>query len=111
MNLAEQQEGGVTVLRPIGAITGSDSDRLASRLAQLLAESPGRFVVDLAKVTLLDSQALEVLVDTTEKLIRSGKALILVGTNDVLREVLEITEVASIFEQYEDLTQAMGSLA
>lgn len=111
MNLAEQQEGDVMVLRPIGAITGSDSDRLGSRLEDLLEKSPGRFVVDMAKVTLLDSRALEVFVEATEKLIRSGKALVLVGSNDTIREVLELTEVASLFEQYDDLGAAVGSLA
>jgi anti-anti-sigma factor len=111
MNLAEQQEGDVMVLRPIGAITGSDSGRLGSRLEDLLERFPGRFVVDMAKVTLLDSRALEVLVEATEKLIRSGKALILVGPTDIVCEVLEITEVASLFEQFDDLGAAVGSLA
>jgi len=110
MNLVEHREGDVMVLRPVGAITGSDSDRLGSRLEELLEQSPGRFVVDMAKVILLDSRALEVLVEATERLIRSGKALILVGSNDTIREVLELTEVASLFEQYDDLVSGVGSL-
>jgi anti-anti-sigma factor len=67
--------------------------------------------VDLARVALLDSRALEVLVEATEKLIRGGEALILVSANDVVREVLELTDVASLFEQYDDLDAAIGSLA
>jgi len=111
MNLAEHREGDVTVLQPIGAITGSDSDRLGSRLEDLLEQSPDRFVVDMAKVTILDSRTLEVLVEATEKLIRSGKALVLVAATDVVREVLEITEVASLFEQYDNVSAAVGSIA
>ncbi len=111
MNLAEQREGDVMVLQPIGAIMGSDSERLGNRLEELLRDCPGQFVMDMAKVTLLDSPALEVLVEATEKLIRSGKALILIGANETVREVLELTEIASMFEQYDNLEAAVGSLA
>ena len=81
------------------------------RLEELLRDSPGPFVVDMAKVTLLDSGALEELVEVTEKLIRSGKALVLVQANETVREVLELTEIASMFEQYDNLEAAVGSLA
>jgi anti-sigma B factor antagonist len=111
MNITEHRQGGAVVLRPAGAITGADADRLGQRLADVLEGSGVRVVVDMARVTLLDSRALEVLVEATEKLIRGGKALILVSANDVVREVLELTDVASLFEQYDDLDAAMGSRA
>ncbi len=111
MNITEHRQGGAVVLRLAGAITGEDADRLGQRLADVL-EGPGvRVVVDMAGVTLLDSRALEVLVEATEKLIRGGEALILVSANDVIREVLDLTDVASLFEQYDNLGAAIGSLA
>ena len=111
MNITEHRQSNAIVLRPTGVIAGEDADQLGQRLTEVL-ESPGvRVVVDMSGVTLLDSRALEVLVEATEKLIRVGEALILVLPNDVVREVLELTEVASLFEQYDDLEVAIGSLA
>jgi len=111
MDITEHRQGNVVVLRPTGAVTGEDADRLGQRLADVL-ESPGvRVVVDMAKVSFLDSRALEVLVEATEKLIRRGEALIMASPNDVVCEVLDLTDVASLFEQYDDLEAAIGSLA
>lgn len=111
MNITEHRQGNAMVLRPAGAITGEDADRLGQRLTEVLEGSGVRVVVDMAKVSLLDSRALEVLVEATEKLIRGGEALILVSSNDVVREVLDLTDVASLFKQYDDLDAAIGSLA
>jgi anti-anti-sigma factor len=111
MNITEHRQGGAVVLQPAGAITGEDADRLGQRLADVLDGAGGRVAVDMAKVAFLDSRALEVLVEATEKLIRGGAALILISANDVIREVLDITDVASLFEQYDDLEAATGSLA
>jgi anti-sigma B factor antagonist len=111
MDITEHRQSNVVVLRPTGAVTGEDADRLGQRLTDALEGSGGRVVVDMAKVSFLDSRALEVLVEATEKLIRCGEALILVSPNEVVCEVLEITDVASLFEQYDDLEAAIGSPA
>jgi len=111
MNITEHRQSNAVVLRPTGAVTGEDADRLGQRLTDVLEGAGGRVVVDMAGVTLLDSRALEVLVEATEKLIRGGEALILVSPNDTIREVLDLTDVASLFEQYDDLEAAIGSLA
>jgi anti-sigma B factor antagonist len=110
MKIAEQSQGGTVVLQPTGAVGGAEADRLGQRLAELIEASQERIVVDLAMVTQLDSRALEVLVEATEKLIRFGKALVLASPSDLVREVLELTEVASMFEQHDDLGPALGSL-
>ena len=49
----------------------------------------------------MDSLGLETLTDATEQLIRSGLTLKICGVNDDLCEVLELTELAPMFEQFE----------
>jgi len=109
MKIAEQSQAGTVVLQPTGFIGGEDADRLGQRLTELIEASQERIVVDLAMVTAVDSRALEVLVEATEKLIRSGKVLVLASPSETIREVLDLTEVASMFEQHDDLGPAMGS--
>ncbi len=98
----------MTVLRPQGPIAAGDAGQLAEQLAQVLSEGH-ETVIDLSKVAFVDSRGLEVLVDATEQLIRSDRVLKLAEANEVLREVLELTELASLFEFFDHVNAAVGS--
>jgi anti-anti-sigma factor len=111
VRITEQQHGKVTVLKPRGAIVGEEADHLGRQIAKTLQETGGTVVLDASGVPCVDSRGLEVLVDVTEQLIRTGQALKIAGANDVLREVLELTELASLFEQFDDVPAALGSVA
>lgn len=99
------------VLQPVGAIAGPDADQFGLRLCELIESSQEKVVVDLAMVTQVDSRALEVLVDATEKLIRGGRVLVLASASELVQEVLVLTEVAAMFEQHDNLGLAIGSQA
>lgn len=109
MKVDEQQHDGVKVLLPQGPLVGADADYLESHFVRVLNENHKAVVLDISGVPYVDSRGLEVLVEATERLIRSGRALKLCGVNDMLREVLDLTEVASMFEQFEDVVAALGS--
>lgn len=110
MKINERFEGDVTIIRPQGPITGSDAENFRAHLARLVAERPPRIILDATKVSFMDSLALEAIVETTEQLIRTGEALKLVGVNDMLHEVLELTELAPLFEEYEDLSSCLAAM-
>ena len=109
MNIEETQVGAVTVLKPEGALSQDDTEPFGQRLTEALGRSFRRLVVDMSAVPFVDSRGLEVLVDATEELAESGHALKLAGTNELLREVLELTELTSLFEHYEDVNAAARS--
>lgn len=110
MNIEEQRHGEVTVLRPQGPIIGTEVDQLAGRIAKVLDGNCRAMVLDASTVTFVDSRGLEALVDATEELIRHGQVLKLAGVNDTLKEVLELTELESLFEQYDDADAAVRSI-
>lgn len=110
MKIDAEQHGQVTVLTPRGPLIGSDVDQLQRQLAKTMAEGAGPIVLDASTVAFLDSHGLEVLVDTTEQLIRSGGALKLCGANDIVREVLDLTDLAPLFEQFDDVDAAIENL-
>jgi len=110
VTINEERHGKVAVLKPQGPVIGSDSDQLAEHIAKVLDENAGPIVLDASKIPFVDSRGLEVLVDATERLIRNGQVLKLAGTNDTLKEVLELTELASLFEQYDDAEAAVRSV-
>lgn len=110
MNIEEKQHGEVTVLRPQGPIIGTEVDQLAGHIAKVLDGNCRAMVLDASTVTFVDSRGLEALVDATEELIRHGQVLKLAGANDTLKEVLELTELESLFEQYDDTDAAVRSI-
>ena len=109
MKIHEQLQGAVTVLRPEGALIDTDAGVLKQRLLQTLSSSLGRFVVDMSTIPYVDSKGLEALVEITEEMGRSGQALRMCGANKTVREVLELTDLASLFEHFADANTAVRS--
>jgi len=109
MKIAEQQQGAVTVLKPDGALVGADVKVFASALKQAADTNLGRCVLDLSAVAFVDSGGLEALLDATEHLAVGGRALKLCAVNKTIRQVLELTGLASQFDHYDDVNSAVRS--
>lgn len=109
MEIIEERQGAVTVLRPQGPLCSTDAEQFRERVAAVMDKSLGRFVVDAAEIPYLDSRGLEVLKETTEELGQSGQALRLCGANETVREVLDITDLSKLFEHYQDVPSAVRS--
>ena len=109
MRISEQRSGAVTVLKPEGPILEADAAALREKLMATLSASLGRFVVDMSAVPYLDSKGLEALVEVTEEMGRSGQALRLCAPNKTVREVLELTDLSSTFDHFEDTNTAVRS--
>ena len=109
MQIHEQRKGAVTVLVPDGPLTAEDAAVFKERAVVVFNKSLGRFVVDASRMAFVDSSGLEALVDINEHLSQSGQALKLCSANKTVREVLNLTELDSLFEQYEDVTTAVRS--
>ena len=102
MEIVEQRQGAVTVVRPRGPLVLDDAEVFKSRLGEVMTRSLGRFVVDMSEVPYLDSRGLEVLKETTDELldgghralVRLGRGLPSAGSNvDVRRHVDEVARV------------------
>ncbi len=109
MRISEQRSGAVTVLKPEGPIIEVDAVALKQKLMTTLGTTLGRFVIDMSAVPYVDSKGLECLVEVTEEMNRSGQALRLCASNKTLREVLELTDLASHFDHFEDTNTAVRS--
>jgi anti-anti-sigma factor len=109
MEIQEQRHGAVTVVRPDGPLTQGDAVIFRQRLADVMQRSLGRFVVDAGAIAYVDSAGLEVLVQASEELSTGGRVLRLCGATETLREVLELTGVAHLFEHYSDPNSAVRS--
>lgn len=109
MDIHEQSQGAVTVLKPNGALVQADAQQFRDRFMDTLQRSLGRIVVDASAIAYVDSAGLETLADLGEEMSRGGQALKLCGITETLREVLELTDLASQFDHYDDIQTAVRS--
>ena len=109
MKIHEQRQGAVIVLKPEGALVEGVAATFKQRLVTALGASMGRFVVDLSAVPFVDSKGLEALVEVTEEMGQSGQVLRLCAANKTVREVLDLTDLAGLFDHFEDATTAVRS--
>jgi anti-anti-sigma factor len=109
MKIHEQRHGAVTMLRPEGPLVDQDVVPFRQQLNNVRRSSLGRVVVDMGTVPFMDSKGLETLVEVTHEMAESGQALRLCSVNETIREVLELTDLASMFEHYADVNSAVRS--
>lgn len=109
MRIETQKVGAVTVFEPRGPIIQDDAEDFGARLETTLRHSMGRLVVDVSSVPYLDSIGLQVLADTAKELQQTGQSLRISGANETLRNVFELTELASRFDHYQDVNTAVRS--
>lgn len=109
MEIQETRQGAVTVVKPMGPICQSDAAQFKSAVDDVRQRSLGRFVIDAGAVAYVDSPGLEALVELSEALLQAGQSLRLCGTNATVREALELTGLADLFEHFEDANTAVRS--
>lgn len=109
MEIREQRHGAVTVLRPIGPLVAADAKGFSARLEQSLKASLGRFALDLSAIPFVDSGGLEALLAASDAVSNTGRVLKVCGVTDTVREVIDLTELTSAFEFYEDVEGAARS--
>lgn len=103
MQVQEQQFGAVTVVKPVGALTGEDADAFRSRTELAMSRAMGRVLIDASAIPYADSRGLEVLVELSDAFSAGGQVLRLCGATETLREALDLTDLSGLFEHYEDV--------
>src|SRR5262245_43434647 len=109
MEIQEQSQGAVTVLKPNGPLTEPDAEQFKSRATELVTKNLGRVVVDASAMAFLDSRGIEALADVTEQLSQSGRALKLCSANQTVKQVLELTGWSDAFEYFDDVNSGVRS--
>jgi len=110
MKIDQEDYEDLTLIIPQDSLVGDDAAQLEAVLTTVLSDSPRDVAVDASRIKQIDSRGLEVLVDTTEQLIRGGRVLKLVAADETLREILELTELASLFEYADCIDYGIESI-
>jgi anti-sigma B factor antagonist len=109
MEMLTQQRGAVVVVRPIGPLTAAEAETFKAKIREVIRDNLGRIVIDASALPYVDSGGLESLADVAAELARGGKGLKVCAANSTIRQVIELTGLASQFEHFDDTNSAVRS--
>ena len=106
---AIRQVGQVSVVEVSGKLTSLESGALSNSIAQLLKEGRKQILLNLKGLTYLDSSGIGDLVRTYMSVIKRGGEMKVVGLTDKVEEILKITQLYQVFQEFQDETSALQS--
>lgn len=84
------------------------SPRISASLAAIVAEKPKKLVVDLSKVSYIDSSGLAVLIEAMQKVEKYGGRFALAGLQENVKPIFEIARLDQVFRIYPDVDSALS---
>ena len=110
LNIRERQAGDVTILDMDGRITiGEGSVALRSGVRRLLEEGKKKVLLNLAGVSYIDSSGIGELVSSYTTINKEGGQLKLLSLTQKLRDLLTITKLLTVFDVYDNESEALSS--
>ena len=91
-----------------GEIDLHNSPEVAELLREMVAQKPKVLVVDLAKVTYLDSSGLAVLIEGMQDVQKYGGKFALADAQESVHHILEIARLDQVFQIYRDVDSALS---
>ena len=85
------------------------SPEVAESLRTMIAQKPKVVVVDLSKVTYLDSSGLAVLIEGMQKIQEYGGKFALAGVQESVRHIFEIARLDQVFQIFPDVDSALAA--
>ena len=99
----------LNVLPLEGEIDLHVSPNIAETLHSMIEKKPKRLVVDLTRVSYVDSSALAVLIEGKQKIEAYGGKFALAGLREDVRTIFEIARLDQIFRIFPDVDAALAA--
>ncbi len=112
MKINTRQEGNVTILEVAGKITiGAGDLALRQAVHEALDGGATNLVIDLDRVTTIDSSGVGELVSAYTTATNRGAKLKLACIPQKVNDVLTITQLITVFDVYDSVDEAVRSFA
>jgi anti-sigma B factor antagonist len=92
-----------------GRLTSFEGGALRNSIAQLLKAGRKQIVLNLSRLDYLDSSGIGDLVHTYMSVIKRGGEMKVVGLNERVEEILKITQLHQVFQEFQDEQSALRS--
>jgi len=111
MKVKTQNYNGVTVVELQGELDSDVAEPFRNTITDVIAKHKTGIVLDMSGVGFIDSSGLEQLLWVRDYCSENKCELRLAGLDENCARILEITQLASEFDCYAELTQAVKSFA
>jgi anti-sigma B factor antagonist len=85
------------------------SPEVGESLRRLVAKRPRVLVVDLARVTYLDSSGLAVLIEAMQNVHEYGGRFALAGVQESVKQIFDIARLDQVFQIFPDVDSALAT--
>jgi anti-sigma B factor antagonist len=85
------------------------SSEVAESLRTMIAKRPKLVVIDLTKVTYLDSSGLAVLIEGMQKVQEYGGKFALAGVQESVQHIFEIARLDQVFQIFPTVDEALAA--
>lgn len=110
LNIKERQAGDVTILDLDGEVRiGDSATALRSAIRNLVARGSTKLLLNLAGVRYIDSSGIGELIANYTTVGRSGGQLKLLSLTEKVQDLLVITKLLTVFDVYDDESEALSS--
>ncbi len=107
VHIGESVIEGTVVLSVAGELDVSAAPHLSDRLNELIRTGTGDVVVDLQRVSFVDSTGLAVLLNALRRLTRARRRMGVVIGNSAVRRAFEVTRLHWTFDVFDDVDSAL----
>src|SRR5579863_2974281 len=109
-NLAWKQTGGVSVLQfKANAQLTHSAQELEELRKEVLEQSDSRVIIDLSRVTRIDSAGLGQLMSCYSHLVKNRGALKVLNPTPEIRKLLDMTGLSTVIPTFQDEREALNS--
>ncbi len=110
VKLTTRQVGDVTVVDAAGRITlGEGASVFRDSVRDLVAKGNKKLLINLSEVSYIDSSGIGEMVSGFTTVTNGGGQLKLVGLSKRVKDLLQITKLYTVFEAFDDETEAVRS--
>ncbi len=103
-----EERGNVTILHLKGQfIGGNETDDLRAKLTEISQNEKNQLVLDLDKVTYLNSTALGVLISAHANFTKRGGKIVLANVGKSVENIFIITKLTLVFTIFSTLNEAI----
>ncbi len=106
----EEQIGGFVVYLKGDFIGGEETDELRKNLKELAESKKNKIIIDMGKVTYLNSTALGVLISAYASVTKKGGTIVLCNLDKSIENLFVITKLSTIFPIYSSIEEAIKNL-
>jgi anti-sigma B factor antagonist len=107
VHIGEQVIDGTTILSVAGELDVSAAPYFSEKLNELIRTGGGDVVVDLQRVSFVDSTGLAVLLNALRRLTRARRRMSIVIGNSAVRRAFEVTRLHWTFDVFDDVESAL----